>query len=258
MNLLEKIIAIDVGNSFIKVKHHNSEEIRFIHSDEFTIDVLKKYIDVTDNNYSVVISSVDADMESRLVNFFAENNTVVYLADTLLRKQNIIDFSNVKGMGNDRKVGLMGAIKFFDTPIITIDCGTAITINLLSKDNICLGGAIMCGVGTQTSALEYYTSSLPKVKIKLRSFNDIDNTEAAINSGVFSMVRGGVMDFVTNMINKKKLDKVNIVFAGGYGLFVHKLCEKKFNKISVTSKINSVELKNNIVLYGLEKLLEIN
>ena len=257
MNLLEKTIAIDIGNSFIKIKHNDNDNIHFIHSDEFTLDNLKKHIDSIEKINFVAVSAVDTEMECKMVDFFAANNTVVFLADSLLRRQKNIDFSNIQGMGVDRKLGLFGATKFFESPIITIDCGTAITINILSKDNICLGGAIMCGVGTQSRALEYYTSSLPKARVDFKSFDNIDNTENAISAGIISATRGGIIDFVSSAIYKKNIQNANIIFTGGYSSQVFKLCRNRFNKISTQSKIKSVEIKNHLVLYGLEKLAEV-
>jgi type III pantothenate kinase len=254
MNSTKKIITIDIGNSFIKIKCY--DDICFIHADEFTVNNIKKYFDTIKNIDAVVISSIDTEMECQVVNFLADNNMTVYLADSLLRKQNIIDFSNIQGMGNDRKIGLIGALNFFESPIITIDCGTAITINILSENNICLGGAIMCGAGTQARALEYYTFSLPKIKINFKSYNDIDNTESAINAGIISTIRGGIVDFITNVIYKRDLQNVNIILTGGYSSQIFKLCRNRFNKISVSPKIKSVELKSHLVLYGLEKLIE--
>jgi len=253
MDFFEKKIAIDIGNSFIKIKYYDNDEIHFIHSDEFTSDNLKQYFYTKEKIDSAIISSVNTEMESQIVNVLADNNVTIYLVDSLLRKQNIIDFSNVDGMGNDRKVGFFGALKYVSSPIITVDCGTAITINILSKDNICLGGAIMCGVGTQARALEHFTSSLPIVKINFKSSVNIDNTVGAINSGIISAVKGGVIDFISNVIFKKDLQNVNIIFSGGYSSYVFKLCKNRFNKFQT---IKSVDVKNNIVLYGLEKLME--
>ena len=252
--MIEKIIVIDIGNSFIKLKHN--DEVKFIHSNELALDNIKKHIETLDIN-SVVISSVDTDMEYKIVDFFANNNIEVLLADSLFRKQKFINFSNIQGMGNDRKLGLLGAIKFFEPPIITIDCGTAITINILSDDNICQGGIIMCGIGTQSRALSDYTSSLPKVKVDIKSSN-INTTEDAINTGIISAVRGGIIDFIYNAIYRKKLENTSVIFTGGYGSIAFKLCRNKINKMNnVNEKIKIVDFKTDLVLLGLEKLLEV-
>ncbi len=251
----EKIIIIDIGNSFIKIK--NNDKVSFVYSDELAVDKIKNNIDLT-NIDSVVISSVNTEMECMLVDFFAANNITVVLADTLFRKQKFIDFSNIQGMGNDRKLGLLGALHFYEPPIITIDCGTAITINMLSKDNICLGGIIMCGIGTQTKALSEYTSGLPTIKINKTNYGITNNTENAINTGIISAVRGGIIDFLYNAFYREKLENTNIIFAGGYANLVFKLCAKKIHRMDTNSKkINKIEAKKDLVFFGLEKLVEI-
>lgn len=253
---MEKIIAIDIGNSFVKIKYNN--EIRYILADEFIIDNIKKNVNITEIN-DAIVSSVNVEMECKIVNFLAENNITVYLADNLIKRQTIIDFSNVKGMGNDRKLGLLGAIKLCDAPIITIDCGTAITINVLNKDNICLGGIIMCGIGTQAKALEHYTSCLPRIKIDFKSQEEIDKTESAINTGIISATRGGIIDFLSHIIYKNKLIDINVIFTGGYGQSILGLCKTKLRKMYMKpdiKRIKTIRGNDKLIHYGLEKLIE--
>jgi len=253
---MEKIIAIDIGNSFVKIKYN--DKIHYIFADELIIDNIKKIINLAEIN-NAIVSSVDVEMECKIINFLAENNITVYLADNLLKRQNIIDFSNVKGMGNDRKLGLLGAAKLFDAPIITIDCGTAITINVLNKDNICLGGIIMCGIGTHAKALEHYTSCLPKIKLDFNTKEEINNTDSAINTGIITAVRGGVIDFFSHTIYKNKLKNVNVIITGGYGQNVLRLCKAKLRRLHMQhgyKNIRQIKLEDGLIHYGLEKLIE--
>lgn len=257
----QNTIIADIGNSFIKIKHNDT--VNSIYINELVIDNIKKIIDIT-TIHTAVIASVNNEMGQLLVNFFADNNITVILDDSLLRQQNIIDFHNIEGMGNDRKLGLLGALTFYQTPIITIDCGTAITVNILDTNCICKGGIIMCGVGTQTKALSEYAPGLPIVKVNKENHGIINNTENAINTGIISAVRGGIVDFIYSIIFKEKLDNTNVIFTGGYGDLVFKLCAKSIYKINSKSqktrymnnfKILKVEVKKNLVFYGLEKLL---
>jgi type III pantothenate kinase len=253
---LKKTIIIDIGNSFVKVKY--LDDIHCIYADELVTDNIKNTIDITDIDVAI-ISSVDIETENRIIDFLIENNINTYMVNDLLQKQDIIDFSKIKEMGSDRKLGLIGAVKLYTAPIITIDCGTAITINILSKDNICLGGAIMCGVGTHTKALEHFTSCLPKIKINFKSFDRIDNTEDAINAGIISAVRGGIVDFVWNAIYKQHLQHTSIIFTGGYSNHIFKLCKNRLQKInSVNQKIEFIGAINNLVIDGIEKLFEMD
>jgi len=43
----------------------------------------------------------------------------------------LVNLEIPKGMGSDRLLGLLGAKNKYDVPIITIDCGTAVTINYM-------------------------------------------------------------------------------------------------------------------------------
>jgi type III pantothenate kinase len=172
-------IFIDIGNSFVKIKAE--ENYLSCAVDEQS---LKKLNDIV-VEYKVdtaVVSSVNSDNENMLCGLLKEKNVKIIYSDDLLLNQKIIDFSDIQGMGNDRKFGLLGAELYFETPMIVVDCGTAITTNILGNDYKCYGGTIMLGVGTHSRALNIVASDLPKIKIKF-DMKDVklDNTNDAIN-----------------------------------------------------------------------------
>src|SRR5690606_19356223 len=97
-----------------------------------------------------------------------------------------------KGIGTDRILSLLAVYKMTETPVVTVDCGTAVTVNLLDEENELLGGVILPGYYTQARALNLYTADLPLIKdIKSEGYIG-KNTEDAIKYGILSSIIGAI------------------------------------------------------------------
>ncbi len=69
-------------------------------------------------------------------------------------------------VGQDRLVGAYAALKRFNQDCIVVDFGTAITIDLVTKEGEYLGGIIAPGLEISLEALASRTALLPKVELK--------------------------------------------------------------------------------------------
>lgn len=130
------ILIADIGNSRVKFKS-NHEIIAF---DYFT-DELNHFLNNFKKESAQVFyySSVNKDAEKFIVENLEHKIETIENAHSLINYQNPIDFTNIKGMGTDRMLSLLAVEKVTDSPLVTVDCGTAVTVNLLDEDNICLG-----------------------------------------------------------------------------------------------------------------------
>ncbi len=74
-----------------------------------------------------------------------------------------VDLDQPAGVGVDRLLAAFAAHRMFpcDRDTIVIDCGTAMTIDLVSRDGTFRGGVIMAGPATNLLALESMTEALP-------------------------------------------------------------------------------------------------
>ncbi|WP_404307851.1 type III pantothenate kinase [Neorhodopirellula lusitana] len=116
-------------------------------------------------------------------------------------------------VGIDRLVGAFGAARGnFHTagshdsdkdrdvalPLVVVDAGTTVTVDLVDADGVYLGGAIIPGLAMQTSALASGTDALPKLDwgTQCGDTANLDspgkNTSAAIRLGILSSVVGGI------------------------------------------------------------------
>ncbi len=212
----DNFAAVDVGNSRIKVLI-DGETISF-EIKESWVEKFSSFISKIDNHYIIGISSVNEKVNAEILKILHSNEITNSLpVPELLDEQEIIDFSNVSGMGTDRKLGIAGAAAEAEPPFITVDCGTAVTVNALDEGNICLGGAIFPGLHTQIRALHEFTSALPCPEYRKTNAAAGRNTEEAILSGSLHSVAGGIIQLVRNIeLQEFAGISVPVYVTGGY------------------------------------------
>jgi type III pantothenate kinase len=101
-----------------------------------------------------------------------------------------------ESVGLDRLLGAVAAkaLTPAGTPAITIDVGTAVTVNVIDAGGVFQGGAIMPGPRLMGRSLHQFTAKLPLVEADVvEDFTPAKNTEAAIRLGIDAMLNGGVM-----------------------------------------------------------------
>ncbi len=242
------ILAIDIGNSAIKL-FGNGELLRFSYRSKWEEDIKIVLSGLSSRLCLFVVSSVNREKYELFESFVAcYPNFKILKANDLIYKQTFIDTSQLQGIGNDRLLGLMGARFYCDPPIMTIDCGTATTINLLNSDSVCIGGAILPGIFTQFRSLTENTSALKKIKLKqVESFFG-KNTNDAISSGILNGTTSLIKDFVHQAKIELGTDNLNIFLTGGNSIWI----------VDNLLKYNvSIIHKQTLVLDGLKYLAKI-
>ena len=156
-----------------------------------------------------------------------------------------INYSTPDSMGADRIAAVAGAQVFFpDMNCLVIDSGTCITYELLSAGNIYEGGAISPGIDMRFQALHNFTAALPLVESGYSPQLLGKSTKECIESGVFY----GIIHEIKATIEayKEQFVDLEVILCGGnLDLFETKLKE-------------SIFVRPNLVLYGLNRILEYN
>lgn len=239
------ILAIDIGNSAIKL-FGNGELLRFSYRSKWEEDLKIVLSGLSSRLCLFVVSSVNREKAELFESFIAcYPNFKILKANDLIYKQTLIDTSQLQGIGNDRLLGLIGAKFYSNPPLMTIDCGTATTINLLNSDSVCIGGAILPGIFTQFRSLIENTSALKKIKLKqVKSFFG-KNTNDAISSGILNGTTSLIKEFVHQAKIELGTDNLNIFLTGGNSIWI----------VDNLLKYNgSILHKPNLVLDGLKYL----
>jgi type III pantothenate kinase len=195
-----KYIALDFGNSRVKCYAQGPQLLgAFAYSaSEWDSELLSTIMNHVQNDECLIgISSVHPAMDQQFNQILDEIPNLKHIrTKSLLMNSGIIDFSEITGMGEDRLHGLFGAFTKCKAPLITIDCGTAITFNILDAEHKCLGGSIMPGLSTMYEALGTVTAGLPTLAPNPTISSSGTNTNDAIHVGISSAISGAIIKYL--------------------------------------------------------------
>ncbi len=215
-SFLDGLLAIDIGNSRLKLLHKNSFT-SYSYIKYWTKNFQSFFSRIAERPLRVIYSSVNPQIEEYILEYLKSIDGIyVFNAEDLLKQQNKVRIDSIKGIGADRILGLLGAMEETAPPLVTVDFGTAVTLNCVDSDSNCLGGIIFAGIETQLFGLEKMTKKIKNVKFKLYPRILGTNTDEAVSNGVFASVFGGII-FVFENVRKELFDGKNIpiFFTGG-------------------------------------------
>lgn len=138
-------------------------------------------------------------------------------------------YRNPKQVGSDRLVNAFVASKIYGAPIIIVDFGTAVTFDVVSKNNEYLGGFILPGLDISLEALAERTALLPKIELsRPKEFIGRD-TKNSMLSGIvygFGLLTDSLIIKIKDRIGKDAL----VIGTGGNIELMTKYC-KRINRI---------------------------
>ncbi|MCX7880249.1 MAG: type III pantothenate kinase [Ignavibacteria bacterium] len=215
---LSDVVAMEFGNSRVKILYNRYLKF-YKYSPGWEKKIFNFFYHKVKRPVRVLYATVNLNNSSECLSHL-KNLSDLYITNVkdLLLQQKKINFQNYTWIGTDRLLGLIGALEEFEAPIITIDCGTAITFNCLDENRNFIGGVIFPGVETQVSALTQKTYLLKEVKPLFKEVNKVleFSTDKAIASGILNEIWGGI-EFLIMKILKEAFSSVdvNVVFTGG-------------------------------------------
>lgn len=153
-----------------------------------------------------------------------------YLGITCVRVSSDMDlgiriaYKNRWEVGADRLVNSVAGVARYGAPLIVVDFGTAITLDVVSPDGAYLGGTISPGLVTSMDALFGKTSKLPQVALEAPERAIGDSTRSAIQSGVIYGTAGTV-DALVRRIWKELGTESPVIATGGHAATIAKVSE---------------------------------
>lgn len=127
-------------------------------------------------------------------------------------------YEDVRSMGVDRWVAMIGAWQEFRTDLLVVDAGTAVTIDAVAADGRHLGGQILPGFRLMAGALGAATSDIPvfdliggAVSRSLEMFGR--TTESNVANGAGNAIAGAI-ERAINVLRSNAYDPV-VVLTGG-------------------------------------------
>lgn len=125
-------------------------------------------------------------------------------------------------LGIDRALAVWGAWHLYQTSVLVVDAGTALTLTGASSQGTFTGGAILPGLGLQIQALGQNTATLPSIPTDFIQSSPPrwgSNTHDAIRSGIFYTTLAGVKDFLQAWW--QDFPHSHVVVTGGDGDFLY-------------------------------------
>jgi len=136
------------------------------------------------------------------------------------------DVQSRQALGIDRLLAASAAVQMAGhrpddrKPLVVVDSGTAVTIDLIDVNGVFRGGVIFPGVETSFRSLHRSTGDLPDVFDQWKDVNlDLpigNSTESAILNGVLSAQMCSIRGIVDRIVKTQDIDPV--VFATGGGV----------------------------------------
>jgi type III pantothenate kinase len=250
------LYTFDIGNTNIKLASFDNDKlIDFIIAEDFKN--LSKVI-TREKDTAIAFCSVVPE-KSNYIKELAKRDFNIEPFEVKLGS-----FANIKVMyetpntlGLDRICSLQGAIslstnlpeeqKFKENSfILTIDFGTATTINFLSYPNNFIGGIICPGIHTMINSLNKGTAQLPAADINDYKGLIGTSTNSSISSGIINATVGLIDKTIAHLKNDKKVDNLLIYVTGGNAKLLIPFL--KFNFIYEKALVN----------YGIKNILSRN
>lgn len=246
------ILVCDIGNSFVKsAMFKNERMINYNIKKDFSS--IRKSI--KENVISTVVISSVVPSKSKLL--FKELSSFSSIKPFFIHKNlkfNLsIKYTTPLTLGMDRICSVEGAFYLVKTSrdsnsfvrgdyLLSIDCGTATTINVVRYPNNFLGGLIAPGVDMMFSALYTRTAKLPRSKAQNYISLIGNSTRASIASGVITSTVGMIHQTIAFL----KPNPKNIFITGGNVKYImpHLKIDVKYEKALVLYGIKAIYDKN--------------
>ena len=135
-----------------------------------------------------------------------------------------VDYNPPNAVGADRIANAIAALAQYSAPIIVVDFGTATTFDVIDKDGIYVGGAIMAGPITSMQSLVSRTAKLPSIDLVAPETAIGKHTSHSIQSGVMYGYAGAI-DALVGRISSELLSTPKVIATGGLGKVFTGLCE---------------------------------
>jgi len=245
------LLTIDIGNTNIKAAIFNERKI----TDHFIatrFDDIMNSIKLGEISNAAISSVVPEKTEivlKKVKNHFGCNPFII----TKEVRFNVnLKYNSPNTLGIDRICSVEGALFLNEKKLeegsylITIDMGTATTINIAKYPNDFIGGLIAPGINTMFNALDQQTSQLPQLTINNYGSFIGDDTNSSIASGVVNSSIGLIEKSIESISKLDGCEKVITYITGGMAEAIIKYLSP------------DVMYDRSLVLRGIKSVYDIN
>lgn len=243
------ILALDIGNTNIKagyfLKNELNDFVIFRNPDEL-FDSLIHY-----EFNGAAISSVVPALTARVKHFLEEELRItpyIISKDSLFNLK--LDYKTPQTLGIDRICSAEAAFDIFnnskglkkETFLLTIDFGTATTINIAAPPRNFIGGLIAPGIKTMFDSLNSKTAQLPGLNFSDYKSLIGKDTNSSIASGIITTTVGMIEKTINHLKEKYGAKVIKCFITGGNAKQVQPFLPKDFvyDEALVLKGVNSI------------------
>ena len=219
------LLACDIGNTRIKSAVFTKDKISHKKVTTLVSDLIDFYKtkDITAAAFSSVVPEKSKEFSDLLKQQF--NISPLMVSDNL--KFNLrIDYSTPENLGTDRVCSAEGAFYLFkrskrykkynkNDVIVSVDLGTATTINFVKYPGTFKGGIIAPGLEMMSQSLHDKTALLPVIPASAYKKLIGKNTKESVASGLINSTVGLLEKCFSELKAKRKLENIHIYLTGG-------------------------------------------
>jgi type III pantothenate kinase len=221
------IVGIDIGNTSVKLGFFEEKEPIFrldAPSDEsFGVEDYWRLVEETlppgTGIEGVVICSVVPSLTPVLTKLSTEKLGAQPIVLEWRTPMSLVNTcSPPDSVGSDRLANAFAAWKSYEMDAIVVDIGTAITVDVVTREGKFLGGMIVPGIEMAADALHEKTALLPRVVTQSVQSVLGKDTVSAIRSGLthgYAALISGVVEKVKKELGFSR--GIRIILTGGYG-----------------------------------------
>jgi len=233
-------LLIDIGNTRIKWQQRDDKDIlltdsilveEFMDIDFSSIKSIDKII-VSNVNHSVVLD--------KLKEILSKFKCPIIETKPISNEYLINDYEDHKTLGIDRWLTALGAWILYQRPLLVINAGTAITIDLIELDRESKahfkGGMILPGVAISLAVLNNSTN-LIDTEIGKSHYPSL-NTKDAVTTGIMTSIQGAI-----NLVCRKLPSSLPILLTGGDANLIFEQAEDDWK--------SRIKLEGDLIFVGL-------
>jgi len=211
-------LLIDSGNTFIKWAQQNDEVLTLVnrcrsnslarlHDIWKCFDAPDRVViaNVAGENVASEISSIVKELWQIKAEFVVSTGYCCGLTNS---------YYNPRQLGVDRWMAMAAAFRSISGPVIIVDCGTAVTIDLVNEEGVFVGGVIMPGLNTAYQSLRAGTEAVEEINSIEKDISPVaQSTEDGVAIGVLLGLVGGIERVIRQQ--SSLIDQVPAVFMTG-------------------------------------------
>jgi type III pantothenate kinase len=254
------LIAIDIGNTTIKVAFYLNDEEKLIKNVDGNagnvesqlaeilvecwdqaplVEIAKEPV----KECVLVAGSVKPEWAGLVRDVIKEElgqNLLVIGQDVPLPMETAVD--DALQVGTDRLCAAAAAYAVIEGAVVVADFGTAVTVDLVDEDGVFVGGTIAPGFDLSLAAMNTGTARLPKVQMQRPKEVYGVNTEEAMRAGVY-WGAVGLLETLCRKYAEQIGSWPQVILTGGAAKIIKDDCD------FVDSWVSDLALRGIIIAY---------